>query len=508
MRLAHTFHRTPGAQPALLRLFSLLPYLLTSLLLAVVAGWRQAAPPLAITHATLIDAASGSGLQPDTTVVIIGQKISAVGPAHSTTVPPEAATLNATGKFLIPGLVDSHVHLTAAGEPTGSREFILPLLLANGVTTVRDMGGSVEYLTQLRGEIDRGQSFRPLLPGPQVFFTGPYLDGDPPSFQPSFTVKSAAEARAAVDQLVSQHVDFIKTQSVLSREAYFAIADESKAKHIRFVGHVPDRVSALEASNAGQASIEHLTGVLVACSSKEEELRQEQFLPDPPNSTPEQALARSRAWQRELLDSYSPEKAAALFRAFVSNGTWQVPTFPIVMHLGFMTPKTDLSHDARMKYVPQNERKVWEQGVNGRLEHRSDPDFALRAEIVSRYLDLVGKMQAAGVRFMAGTDTPAPNVFPGSSLHEDLAYLVQAGLTPMEALQAATRNPAEFFGQLGTHGMIQPGKVADLVLLDNNPLDDIQNTQKIRAVILRGKLLDRPSLDGMLRSVERFAQTH
>ena len=482
---------------------SFLPYFIASLFLFCLSGCSAKPAPLAITHATVIDA-TGSPPQPDTTVLISHQHIFVVGPSRSVAIPSGFRVFDATGKFLIPGLADMHVHLTGAGEPMGSRQFILPLLLANGITTVRDMGGKVDFLTQLRSEITSGKRL-----GPQIFFTGPYLDGDPPGYQPSIVVKTASEARSAVDQLAAEHVDFIKTQSVLSREAYFAIAEESKKQGLRFVGHVPDRVSALEAANAGQASIEHLTGILLACSSKEDELRREQFLSDSPNEAdPQQSLRRSRAWQRALLDSYSPEKAAALFRAFVANGTWQVPTFPILAHLGFMTQATDLSRDPRMKCVPQNERKIWQQGVNSRLEHSSEPDFALRAEIVSRYLDLVGKMQSARVRFLAGTDTPAPNVFPGSSLHEDLAYLVQAGATPLQALQAATKNPADFLGKLPSQGTIEQGKLADLVLLDANPLDDIHNTQKIRAVILRGRLLDRPALDALLLSVERFAAAH
>jgi imidazolonepropionase-like amidohydrolase len=457
---------------------------------------------LAITHATVIDA-TGAAPHPDTTVLISGRQIIAVGPAKSLQAPPDSSILDATGKFLIPGLVDAHVHLTGADEPTGSREFIIPLLVANGITTVRDMGGRVDLLKQLRSEIAVGK-----LLGPQIFFTGPYLDGDPPGYQPSIVVKNASDARNAVDQLAGEGVDFIKTQSRLDRDAYFAIAEESKRKGIRFVGHVPDRVSALEASNAGQASIEHLTGVLLSCSSKEDELRREQFLPGPPHETAAQALERLRAWQRKLLDTYSPQKADALIRAFIRNGTWQVPTFPVLVYNAFMTPQTNLVADPRMKYIPQNERKIWQQAVQAQLQSSSGADFVLRREIVQRSFEVVRNMQAAGVRIMAGTDTPAPNVFPGSSLHEDLAFLVRdGGLTPMQALQTATKNPAEFLGKLATQGTIEPGKTADLLLLDANPLDDIHNTQKIRAVILRGQLLDRPALDALLSSVEHFAAT-
>ena len=457
---------------------------------------------LAIAHVTVIDM-TGAPPAPDQTVLVDKAKIIALGSSDSIAIPSGAKTIDAHGKFLIPGLNDMHVHVTGAGEPNGSRKFILPLLVANGITTVRDMGGSVELLKGPREEI-AGEK----LLGPQIFFTGPYLDGNPPAYQPSITVKTADEARNAVDLLASERVDFIKTQSRLDRDAYFAIAEESKKKGIRFVGHVPDRVSALEASQSGQASIEHLTGILLSCSSEEKRLREEQFASGPLDEAPERALARSRAWQQRLLDSYSPKKAASLFRVFAANNTWQVPTFPILVHFGFMTPRTDLSQDRLMQFVPQNERALWAQGIRERLENRSEADFALREEIVKRSLAIAGEMRKAGVRFMAGTDTAAPNVLPGFSLHEDLALLVRAGLTPMEALQAGTRNPAEFLGRLDSQGTIAAGKNADLVLLDANPLDDIHNTQKIRAVVVRGKLLDRAALDQLLADAEKFATDH
>src|SRR5207237_3649816 len=155
-------------------------------------------------------------------LLIADQRIATLGPSSSTTVPRGARILDATGKFLIPGLADMHVHLTGAGEPAGSREFILPLLLANGVTTVRDMGGNVEDLLRLRNEVTSG-----IRPGPQIFFTGPYLEGDPPAYQPSIVVKSATEARAAVDRLAIQAVGVINTQPRPTREAYCLIVDEN-----------------------------------------------------------------------------------------------------------------------------------------------------------------------------------------------------------------------------------------------------------------------------------------
>jgi hypothetical protein len=457
---------------------------------------------IAITHVTVIDA-TGSAPQPDSTVLISAGRISAVGSANKIAIPSSAKVVDASAKFLIPGLADMHIHLTGAGEPGGSREFILPLLIANGITTVRDMGGKVEYLKELRAEIDSGKRI-----GPQIFFTGPYLDGNPPSFQPSIVVQTAAEGVAAVDKLKSEGVDFIKVQSRLQPEPYYAIAQESKKQGIRFVGHVPDSITAAAASDAGQASIEHLTGVLLGCSTREEELRQRKLALLPLKDTEANVLARNRAWTKDLLDSYAQQKAINLFQKFCNNHTWQVPTLPLLIHLAYLVPESDRKGDPRLKYIPGGVRETWDKTRNEILDSRTEADFSLQRRLVKQSLAVVRALNDTGTSFMAGTDATAPNVFPGSSLHEDLEYLVEAGLTPMQALQAATAKPAEFLGRGGEQGTIAVGKRADLVLLDANPLEDIHNTQKIRAVIVNGKLLDRSQLDALLANVEKFAATH
>jgi imidazolonepropionase-like amidohydrolase len=457
---------------------------------------------LAITHVTVTDF-TGAPPQPDSTVVIADSRITAVGPSSSLHIPGGTRVIDASGKFLIPGLADMHVHLVGAGEPIGSREFILPLLIANGITTVRDMGGSVVLLKKLRQEIASGERI-----GPQIFLTGPYLDGDPPYFQPSIVVRNAQDAIAAVQQLKSDGVDFIKVQSRLQPAAYFAIADASRHAGMRYVGHVPDVISARAASEAGQSSIEHLTGVLLACSTREDELRRRQLTAPSAHGSVNQSLERLRIWQQDLLDSHSDEKAAQLFQTFVANHTWQVPTFPLLVHLAFLTPETDLANDSRMKYVPAGVRRIWDAGRRESLANQGTAEFQMRRELVKRSLSTFRQMYVAGVPVMAGTDTTAPNVFPGFGLHEDLNYFLQAGLTPLEALQAATVKPAEFLGRAVEQGTITPGKRADLVLLNANPLDDIRNAQKIDAVIVNGKLLNRGDLDALLAKVAAFAASH
>jgi len=463
---------------------------------------KPAGSILAVTHVTVIDA-TGAPARPDMTVLINDRKIAVVGGFSSTSIPRNAQIIDASGKFLTPGLVDSHVHLTAAGEPSGSREFFLPLLLANGITTVRDMGGYLESLVPLRRDIRQGKRL-----GPEIFFAGPYLDGSPPSFQPSLVVTNAVEAAEDVHTLVQQGVDFIKVQSILSRDAYFAIAQAARREHISFVGHVPDRVTAAEASNAGQKSIEHLTGVLRACSSEEPRLMREQFQAGPKNATPESSHAREMQWERELLQTYSNKQAGALITKFVHNQTWQVPTLILLRDDAYPGPETDSPDDPLLQFVPRTIAAKWKQVRLTQDKLSTASDFELREKLLAQSMHVVAQMESSGVLILAGTDSAAPYVIPGFALHEELALLVKAGLSPMQALQAATKNPVAFLGKGETQGTIEAGKNADLLLLDADPLEDIRNTRRIRAVILGGRLLDRSTLDKFLSSVQTFAASH
>jgi hypothetical protein len=463
---------------------------------------KPAGSILAVTHVTVIDA-TGAPTRPDMTVLINDREIAVVGGFSSVSIPRNAQIIDANGKFLIPGLVDAHLHLTDAGEPNGSREFFLPLLLANGITTVRDMGGYLESLVPLRRDIRQGKRF-----GPEIFFAGPYLDGSPPSFQPSLVVTNGVEAAEDVHTLVQQGVDFIKVQSILSRDAYFAIAQAARPEHISFVGHVPDRVTAAEASDAGQKSVEHLTGVLRACSSEEPRLMREQFQARPKNATPESSHAREMQWERELLQTYSNKQAGALITKFVHNQTWQVPTLILLRNDAYPGPETDSPDDPLLQFVPRTIAAKWKQVRLTQDKLSSASDFELREQLLAQSMHVVAQMESSGVPILAGTDSAAPYVIPGFALHEELALLVKAGLSPMQALQAATKNPAAFLGKSATQGTIEAGKNADLLLLDADPLEDIRNTRRIRAVILGGRLLDRSSLDKFLSSVQTFAASH
>jgi len=437
------------------------------------------------------------------TVLIEKQRIAAVGPADSIGIPRAARIVDGRGKFLIPGLVDMHVHLTAAGEPDGSRSFMIPLLLANGITTVRDMGGYLESLIPLREEIKDGKRL-----GPRIFYAGPYLDGSPPSFQPSFVVMDRTQANEDVRQLVERGVDFIKVQSMLSPDAYFAIAEAARREHLVFVGHVPDRVTAAEAADAGQHSIEHLTNVLRGCSRDEYGLLREQFYVPSRKETPEQAHARVVRWQRKMLESYSQPEADALLRKFVKNNVWQTPTLVLLKNDAFPNLQAAPAHEDREKYIPRGILAVWREARALQMRFVTPAESELREQLFGKSVSLVRQMQRSGVHVLAGTDSPAPYVLPGFALHEELAMLVDAGLSPTEALQAATRNAGEFLATTKDSGTIASGNYADLVLLDANPLDDIHNSQRIRAVVVHGQILERAALDKMLADELSFASGH
>jgi imidazolonepropionase-like amidohydrolase len=441
---------------------------------------------LTLTHVTVIDA-TGSPAQLDMTVVIDGDRISAVGKSAEVNVPEGAQVVDATGKFLIPGLVDMHVH-------TGwDSYFVRPLMLANGVTSVRDVFAyDFAAIQKRRRDVTEGK-----LLGPRILAAGPIVDGPEGPWPGAITVRNAVEARAAVDRIQRKGYDFVKVYSSLDRESYLAIADQAKRDGIPFAGHVPDVVSDSEASNAGQKSIEHLLGISLACSTREEELRNTHA--DPKN-TPRAYFAEQKA----ELDSFSKEKADALFALFRKNGTWQVPTLVVMRNAAlYGDPEyvRALSNSPRLRYVPYALKMMWNLGM--RFPPRMTPeDIATSKRYFQWQLQVVGQMQKAGVGIMAGTDTPNPFVYPGFGLLDELGLLVQAGLTPMQALQAATRNPAQFLGKLDSMGTIEKGKIADLDLLDANPLEDIRNTQRLNAVIFAGRLIPKSGLEALLAQTE------
>lgn len=436
-------------------------------------------PAIAIKNVNVIDA-TGSPVQADRTVIFQNGVISEIGPAAKVKIPPGAQVVDGAGKYLIPGLWDMHVHTALVANPEWMRKVCLPFFTANGITGIRDMGGDFDLIRQVRKEIESGQTV-----GPRIIAAGPMLDGPGQAYPPIIRLESVAGARAAVDSLQEMHADFVKVLSMLPRDVYFAVAAEAKRRGIVFVGHVPQSISVAEASNAGQKSIEHLDGVLLGCSTLEDSLRTE--INDAVAKADVDAFAGLRT---RMLDSYDAQKAKALFALFAKNGTWQVPTFSFLRTQASLDEAQKFAGDT-LKYAPPDLMKQWQ---DAREKEPSEADRQVGLRRLQKNLEVVGLMKHAGVGILAGTDTDGetPFLLPGFSLHDELKTLVQAGLTPMEALQSSTLSAAQFLGLEKTQGTLEKGKVADAVLLDANPLDDISNTRAISAVILRGKLISHP----------------
>jgi imidazolonepropionase-like amidohydrolase len=437
--------------------------------------------PLVIEHVAVVDVIAGK-VQPDMTVEIRGRTIVAVTAARRTGVPGSAAVIDGRGKYLIPGLWDMHVHTTF---PPGVARIFLPLMVANGVLGARDMHSLLAIIVPLKQAVASGSQL-----GPRLFIAGPAVDGPNSTLPGARVVSTADEAREAVRQLKAGGVDFIKVYSSLPRELYFAIAGEAQREGIPFVGHVPDGVTAAEASDAGQRSMEHLIEVDVGISSDEAKIKAEEV----------EAMAQKRRSipdAHRLRATYDPAKAVALFAHLRQNDTWQVPTLVVLHAAGQFAHGGQAPDDSLLSYIPKALRAFW---------HSLPVDLAASmGALESIHAGLVGPLQRAGVPILAGTDCPNAYVYPGFSLHAELGLLVRAGLSPAEALRTATINPARFLGMTDSLGSLAPGHVADLVLLDANPLDDIANTRRIRAVIQAGRVWNRSALDRLLANAKTLA---
>ena len=381
---------------------------------------EQKDAPLVITHVTVIDG-NGGPAAPNMTVVIRGNRIAAID--STAAVPTGAQVIDGTGKFLIPGLWDMHGHLTDAGEGA------LPLLIENGVTGVRDMGGELAYVDRVRREIADGTRI-----GPHIVRCGPILDG-PTESKHHLVVNNPAEAVHAVDSLKQAGVDFIKVHTVISRESFFALMDEARKQGIRVAVHLPREVTIAEASAAGAASLEHIE-MMIQSAAREGGPSIVRF--------------------KDALPWTTGEKGAAIFATLVENGTYYVPTI-VAYERGFVLWGSDTT-------------KV-----------------ATRARAHGYQLGVVKEMHRAGVQMMTGSDFSDWALVPGIDLHNELALFVECGFTPLEAIQAATIKPATFLGMQDSLGTIEVGKTADLVLLDADPLEDISHTRKIRGVVVGGR---------------------
>lgn len=458
---------------------------LKSLLLLLSITAAAAAQTLTITNAKLIDVTNGM-VQPHTTVVINGNRIVSV--LHSSKrIPKTGQIVDAKGQYLIPGLWDMHTHVYFDGMAQDGSDLILPLFLANGITGIRDMGSDLDMVLNARAAIAAHQ-----LLGPRMVVSGPMLDGPKSHYKAAIAVTTPEDGRKAVDMLKNRGVNFIKVQSGIPRDAYFAIAAEAKKDGIEYEGHVPDSIRATEAVASGQRTFEHLIGIFEGSS---------------PEATETQYLTGKKS-PGLFLASYDPAREASLIQLLAKNQVWQCPT--LFWERGqWLVDAIDYSKDPDLGYAAHSWiTKRWPASQKAIVNSMDTDPLPIRERFVNHELDIVRKLHAANVPFLAGTDTPAGvDLLPGVSLHLELQRFVAAGFSPLQALQTATLNPARFFNKLDDYGAIKPGRIADLDLLAANPLDNIANTRTVTAVITDGRYISPEDLHQLRAKLKQLAAT-
>jgi len=428
----------------------------------------------------IIDVVHGEIL-PNRSVAIQANKIIGI---YKEIILPSKTTkiINGQGQYLIPGLWDMHTHYN------WNYTFSNPLLIANGITGIREMWGEMDTIEAIREQVAAGNMI-----APDIFSAGNIIDGTPPIWPGTAGVSDAKEAVAQVDSQITEGVDFLKVYSLLKKDTYHAIAKRSKATGVPFAGHVPDAVSIWEAIDANQQSVEHMYGVLEACTAD----------PD--------SLATFTGWEifspvrtNLLVDSFDPILFDSLANKLANSTTWLSPTLSVLKQMATLDDTTKMQ-DARMAYMPAYFHYMWNPKNDFRLKFLGPEDYRANKRKFNLDQSLVGKFAKAGGKIIAGTDYSNPFCFPGFSLHDELGLLVEGGLSPAEALKAATYHPAVFMKKEKEFGQVQEGQLASLVLLEKNPLENIAHTKSIQGVFLRGQYFDRNRLDGMLEEAKEIA---
>lgn len=447
----------------------------------------------ALVHATVIDT-TGAPLRSNMTIGVKEDRIVCFRKDDKCQFKDRTKLFDIKNKYVIPGLFDMHVHNDPSISPS--------VYIANGVTLVREMSGS-PFVLEWREQAEEGT-----LLGPRFVVGSPMIDGSPSLWENTpashHSIDNEDAARDIVRQMKQDGYDFIKIYSRLSEEVYAALAEEANVQNIPFAGHDPDDVPMSEASRLGQRSFEHLFGLAVAVSDDEtahrEKIRQIEI--DTSGFTGYPSWFDQMfpiAW--DAAQHYSEVKAKALFSQFVKDGSAQVPTLAS-MKIVYMPSQVDYN-DERAKYFPSSMVEGWNWQIEEIYKAGLTEDKrAQRRDLFDQTLYLVGELHKAGVRILAGTDCATPYVFHGFSLHDELELLVTAGLTPLEALQAATIEPARFLGLENVMGTIGEGRVSDLVVLNENPLDDIRNTREIFAVVARGRFISSSERLQILETLE------
>ncbi len=463
---------------------------------------REISGDVVFRNINIIDLASGEVL-PARNVLLEGDRIAFIDyPEQGNSVTLKAAkSIDATGQYLIPGLWDMHAHpddpeVWRLQPAEDARNTLLPLFVVNGVTGIRDMGGDIDLVKRWRAAYVQGDLLAPV-----IYAGGPLLDGPNPMWDGSVGISGPEGVKPVVDSLIALGVDFLKVYSLLPRDTYMDLSAYANEIGFPFAGHVPYTVLPSEAARTGMKSQEHLLEILRECSDPPPKALLDSLdaLADP--------IGRSNGLNTFRLSNYNEGRADSLFTLFRELGTWHCPTLSMWKKNAWY--ESELEKDRLLlAYLPPYLQAYWTPEVNDHLQHRDRADYIqTKQHLYQRYLHMVGRMQELGVPLLAGTDMGAnPLCHPGEGVHNELEALVEAGLTPLEALRTATLNPARFLEIEADYGSVEAGKKADLVILEGNPLESIGQTRNIAYVIRGGQLLDATRLEAIRREIRERNQ--
>ena len=450
-------------------------------------------PVYVFRNATVIDAVYG--VRTGHSVIVHGNRIKELGPVDNINEPSGATIIDCSGKYLIPGLWDAHVHLLDGGKNLPPDK-MFPLFIVNGITYVRDTSGYLDLLLALREEASQLKGM-----APRVFITGPHIDGLQYSWDHSFRLVSAEQAAWAVDSLIKSGVDHIKVYELPSPEVYFGVLARANEHGYRVSGHVPLTMDVIEASNAGLGSMEHMRNLELSCSSDWDSLlkARQQIISEGTDKTGNELRSGIYAAQRlHAIQTQDAERRNLVLNTLAENETWQVPTLTLTAAAEHRMYSTEARIQS-FRYLPEPTRSDWKERV---LLRAGQSPTEERLALALWAYDMIPRLIEFGIPIMAGTDMPLAQLTPGFSLHEELILLEWAGMTPLQVLESATLGPAKFLGLEKAQGSIAKDMVADLVILNANPLENIANTQKINAVMRDGHLHTREDLDIILYNLE------
>lgn len=445
---------------------------------------------IVIRHAAVVDVANARIL-PDQAVVLRGEDIVAVGPDADIAGNWQAETrIDGRGRFLIPGLWDMHVHFGGGPALIEENKALLPLYVAHGITSIRDASGDLPEQVLSWREAIRGGT----LAGPQLFTSGAKIEGLRPVWKGTLEVGDEAGVDAALARLREDRVDFVKiTDSTLTPPLFLYALSRARDAGLRTSGHIPMALTVAQAVDAGIRSLEHIDYAYKA-GVKDEVAIAADFAAG--------RIDRAEA-NRRLRQGFDRDTALAAYRQLAEKGVFVTPTLNGGRIIDFLDVDNH-QDDAYLAYIGPGLRATYAWRVE-RAAKATPEQITARHEHYRELAAVLPLLQQAGVTIMAGTDAGFLNSYnyPGIGLHEELSLYVKEGLTPAQALASATRAGPAWFERLDRYGDIAPGKAADLVLLDRNPLEDIRATRAIHAVVLRGAFHDRADLDRMLAKARR-----